>query len=398
MSEPYRDKLNLAGDAFRKGVNSARDEGPSKSFCCDLIDEFANVLEAFGLRDVDEIGAKYLSTIPTPRGLARDQNEKEIVLEIYRQFRKQLSDLDVVSLDQFISDFLAYLNSFRWEAIRRRRGFDFVFADELHLFNRQERRTLGYLVRGHTQRVAVAYDPRQSPRNSFFPEATASSGQIWIEAGLNSGAKQFELTDVFRYTPQLLDVMRDLNRMFPGFDLAEEWEITFGTSKAASGPKPTACLFATRDDMARAASTRAREIALRARRGSRIAVLCLDSDRFDRYCKAGIFQDNFISVASRDDIGLIQRYAQRAVLSMPEYVAGLQFEHVIMIDANARLVSELGGGANGLQRLVSALYLGASRAQRILEIYGDSEAGGFPGPVKDAIERGTLRQMEAVVR
>ena len=156
--------------------------------------------------------------------------EKEIVLDIYRRFRTSLIDMRVVSLDQFISDFLAYLNSFRWEAIRGRRGFDFVFADELHLFNRQERRTLGYLLRDRSQRVAVAYDPRQSPRNTFFPGAAGGADRIWAEARLDAGARQFELTDVFRYTPQILAFMRQLNRHFPADDLAEEWAITFGNS------------------------------------------------------------------------------------------------------------------------------------------------------------------------
>jgi hypothetical protein len=52
------------------------------------------------------------------------------------------------------------------------------------------------------------------------------------------------------------------------------------------------------------------------------------------------------------------------VLSMPEYVAGLQFDAVLLIDANAMLIPQLGSGLNGLQRFVSSVYLGASRAKR----------------------------------
>ena len=76
---------------------------------------------------------------------------------------------------------------------------------------------------------------------------------------------------------------------------------------------------------------------------------------------------------------------------MPEYVAGLQFHAVLLIDANANLVSALGGGINGIHRFVSAVYLGASRAKHQLEIYGDAGAGGLAVPIRDAIDRGLLK-------
>ena len=166
------------------------------------------------MRGLDEIGQRYLRARPNDRSLARNRHEKAIVLELYRRFRQQLSDMSVVSLDQFTADFLAFLNSFRWEALRRERGFDFVFADELHLFNAQERRVLGFLSRRDPpRRVAVAYDPRQSPRNSFFPEAVTERDTIWTEARLESETQPFELrNDVFQiHTPQILTFLARLN-------------------------------------------------------------------------------------------------------------------------------------------------------------------------------------------
>jgi|SRR5580700_2907367 hypothetical protein len=53
------------------------------------------------------------------------------------------------------------------------------------------------------------------------------------------------------------------------------------------------------------------------------------------------------------EIESIQKYPQRAVLSMPEHVAGLQFGAVLLLDANAALSGELGVGLNGIQRFVS---------------------------------------------
>jgi hypothetical protein len=378
---------------FIKGIEARPSQIEHRAFCYDLSDEFANVLETLGVRGIDEIANRYLGKKPSERALARNIHEKQVVLEQYRRFRKELADMGVVSLDQFTADFLAYLNSFRWETLRRERGFDFVFADELHLFNAQERRTIGYLLRDATRppHVAVAYDPRQSPRNSFFPEAVSKRDTIWTEARLNSLVSPFELTDVFRYTPTILSFLDRLNQHFPGDDLAEDWALHFRQSRVQEGPQPVASEHKSWSKMLDAVSVRARELSRQAEKGEQVAILCLDPDRFDQYRQSTRFQDGFLIIAGRDELGSLGRFRRRIVLSVPEYVAGLQFHAVLLIDANANLVSALGGGINGIHRFVSAVYLGASRAKHQLEIYGDAGAGGLAVPIRDAIDRGLLK-------
>lgn len=395
----HQDKsvINNARQPFRSAACSLADTDEHKAFCCDVMDEFSSVLEAFPVREVDEIADRYMKASPTPRSIAQTDEEKQFIFGLYRSFRDELASMDVVSLDQFIADFLGYLNSFRWNQVRQRKGFDFVFADELHLFNRQERQVLGYLARDPrlARRVAVAYDPRQSPRNSFFPEARSGRDSIWREANLSDGAQQFQLNDVFRYTPQILHFLREVNQHFPADDMAEEWGLTFGTSKVEAGEHPTARLFPGISSLGPRVAERAKELDRKLKRGQRVAVLCLDPDRFATYSKAGVFQDNFVVVSARDEVDSIKRYSGRAVLSMPEFVAGLQFEAVILVDANAGLVGRLGIGAAGLQRFISALYLGASRAKRTLEIVADASDGGFAGPIRQSISGGTVVEVKS---
>ncbi|MBB4598921.1 UvrD-helicase domain-containing protein [Xanthomonas arboricola] len=358
-------------------------------FLCDVIDEFSSVLESFGVRDLDHISDRYLKQTATYRGIAKSYNDKTLVLEFYKRFRRILSEMGVVSLDQFISDFLAYLNSFRWDAVRPRRGYDFVFADEIHLFNKQERQVFAYLMKSPTiaVRVALAYDPRQSPRSMFLAETFSSKGSIWIDAKLSSGGTKFELFDVFRYTKEILDFLRALNQKFPADDLSEELGLTFGESMKGSGNFPTARNFESKVKMAKWAS----DEALRTlRRGEgRTAVLCLDQDSFWEYTKAGLFSE-FAVITSRDEVGAVQKYIKRPVLSTPELVAGLQFDNVILLDANSTLVSKLGSGANGLQKFISLVYLAASRASISLSVCAHAEEGGFAVPINDSIQKGVL--------
>jgi hypothetical protein len=385
----YKDGCSVG---FVVGIEAALDDVRNRAFCFDLSDEFANVLETFGVRGIDEIGLRYLRARPGERALAHNQSEKRTVLELYRRFRRELLDMGVVSLDQFTADFLAYLNSFRWAALRGEKGFDFVFADELHLFNPQERRVLGLLLRDteSPRRVAVAYDPRQSPRNTFFPEAVTPSDTVWTEAKLDVGIKTFELTDVFRYTPQILAFCQRLNHNFPADDLAADWALNFGRSEVNVGPLPTAKEYPTQLAMTEAVVDRARTLLGQVSGRESIAVLCLDYERFAQYRVASLFGRGFVVIGGRDELGLIAKFRSRAVLSMPEYVAGLQFHSVLLVDANAELVSEFGGGVNGIHRFISACYLGASRAKQQLEIFADRSVGGFAEPIRDALNRKLL--------
>ncbi|MEZ5936090.1 MAG: hypothetical protein R3F54_30145 [Alphaproteobacteria bacterium] len=189
--------------------------------------------------------------------------------------------------------------------------------------------------------------------------------------------------------------MEELNQHFPADDFAEDWGITFGKSQSPDGNIPTASLFATMQEMVQQVTQSAKRVNYQLTRGERVAVLSLDHDRFDTYCRAGFFRDEFINVCSRDEIGMIQRYNKRAILSMPEYVAGLQFHTVFLLDVNAQLVTQLGGGPNGLQRFISASYLGASRAMCGLNLYADGSAGGFAEPIRAAIQSGVLRPLES---
>jgi hypothetical protein len=382
---------------FAAGLEASPGDTAHRAFCYDLSDEFANVLETLGVRALDDIATKYLQVKPSERALGKTIAEKAVILELYKHFRQQLAELNVVSLDQFTADFLAYLNSFRWDALRRDRGFDFVFADELHLFNGQERRVLGYLLReaDAPRRVAVAYDPRQSPRNSFFPEAINERDTIWSEARLESSTRPFELEDVFRYTPQILRFLARLNDQFPGHDLAEDWALNFGISRLPDGDIPVASLAKNWSGMLELAGDRARRALIRASKGEQVAILCLDPERFADYRTSTRFSSGYALISGRDEIGNVGRARKRVVLSMPEYVAGLQFSAVYLIDANASLVAQLGSGVNGLHRFVSTVYLGASRAQHTLEIFADRGAGGFAEPIRAAIASGQLTEVRA---
>lgn len=81
-----------------------------------------------------------------------ETEDRRVILMIYDRFRAFLKGMGVIGNDQMIADYLGFLDSNRWDNIRLREGFDAVFVDELHLFNRQERMTLHHLMRDDSRR------------------------------------------------------------------------------------------------------------------------------------------------------------------------------------------------------------------------------------------------------
>ena len=85
------------------------------------------------------------------------------------------------------------------------------------------------------------------------------------------------------------------------------------------------------------------------------------------------------------------------MVSQPEYVAGLQFDTVIIVDANENLVPRGMDSQLQLRRFLSNLYLGMSRAERVLEVYATDDAGGLTRHLESA-RRGGLVQLERIGR
>lgn len=75
---------------------------------------------------------------------------------------------------------------------------------------------------------------------------------------------------------------------------------------------------------------------------------------------------------------------------MPDFVAGVQFDTVFLIEVNDGEVEDGPYSTSALRRFVSTVYLGASRAERTLEIYSSEERGGPSRVLRYAINNGAL--------
>lgn len=367
-------------------------------FLWELLNEFACVLDAEGVRSGTARREQYLGEKRKNWMMfLQSREEREVVLQLYDRFRSWLRNEKAIGGDQMISDYLTHLDSFRWEATRDQEGFDAVFVDELHLFNRQERMVFRHLLRdpNAAPTVFMAYDAKQSPRDTFLglPSTDSKQYDFWRDARLGK-VEKIELVDVFRYSPQIARALSSIDQSFPGQDLDDDWPKYSGVARTEDGPVPTVCTLKSTVATYTLVFQRAKALQRKLGKNRRVAVLCASNELFKRYLDFTDLRGLFVAITSRDEASGVPHSVNKFVFSMPEFVAGLQFDTVLLIEVNRAEVPDGPYSAAALRKFVSQVYLGASRAERQLEFYSSTEHGGIASLLSSAVLEGAVRKVE----
>jgi len=379
--------------------SSISDKDPS--FIAELMNEFSSIIDAEGIRRGEESGDKYIRRGRRPNWLLSlpAEIDRRFILDVHAIYRKHLFDMNALSIDEMIADFDSFLDSNAWDRERQRAGYDAIFVDELHLFTALEKQTLQKLVKrdfdadGRPDRPSIfmAYDLKQSPRDSFIDYFAADGSILSAKSGLQN-SELVQLNQVFRYTPQIAEFLKDLDSAFPAIDIPGEWNAYVGEAELPDAVVPTIERFDTVLELLDGVFAKAKKLAKKIEGGGRrVAVLCVSEDVFDMYLPPlrGRYKTDAFLVDSRDATSELRHLGRRFVFSMPEYVAGLQFDTVFLVHIN-RSEAPKDSGIGRRRQLISNTYLGASRAENRLHIYSSDDRGG-PSDILDlAIDRGSL--------
>ncbi|MFC4214132.1 UvrD-helicase domain-containing protein [Pseudophaeobacter arcticus] len=357
-------------------------EGPGPSLLQDIANEIACVLDADRVRKGHDSGKNYLTARRESWQMPLETRaDRELMLEIYDAYRAELQSHKLFGMDQMISDFERYLVSHEWDHLRETQGFDVIFVDEYHYFNRIETMIFHNLF---APRAAVngslplfmAYDLKQS-----ISDGALNAGAARFRNPKVGESKQVELQQVYRSTGEIVSFLRQIDGAFPALnlegELASELEQYSGKSERELGAVPEIWEFDKNIELIDkvVADAKAETVRLQGR-GRQVAVLCMSMDMFRIYREAGRIKENVVRVESREDLDQLRYAKRKCVLSMPEYVAGLQFEtvYLIHVDAADWATHDLSVGAK--RRYLSRLYLGASRAANRLILVSSHERGG----------------------
>ena len=111
---------------------------------------------------------------------------------------------------------------------------------------------------------------------------------------------------------------------------------------------------------------------------------------FEKIRVAGRVSEKFVAITTREDLKELRYAKNKCVFSMPEFVAGLQFDTVFLMHADSADYEE-SRGQGARRRYVSRVYLGASRAARRIFMSSSKEHGGPSMLLENLKKNGTLR-------
>jgi hypothetical protein len=390
-------RRSRASDHIKAGIEAAPDSNENQTFCWDLMNEIAIGLDGERVRDNPSRRETYRrERRPAYRMSLPTAFDRDVILDLYDAYRASLRKSGYMSTDHVIADFLSYLESYNWEFRRERRGYDALFVDEFHLFNTLERLSFQPLLRGQIGPlpIVMAADPRQSPRETFLDLSLPlqdTGSQTQNTASKLGAGERFQLQEVFRFTPQILELLKFINQSFPVADFVTEWEMAPPTSRRQDGAVPVAEEVMDRLTQYKRAFEIARRL-LRENGTLRVAILSLSFVGFTDVSDASQFRDQATLVQSREErLPKVIYEKRRPTLSMPEYVAGYQFDHVILTDVSEKPDTEDRRSISGQRRFLSAFYLGASRAKETVTMLGLRSHGGLAEIVLKASERGIVQ-------
>lgn len=406
----------LIGDALDAAVKSPRIKLSVLSKCsqrlCDrvakpeersaLVDEFANefacVIEAENVRKGSKEAEKYLNG--SREGWQMQLPSKEdrtFALEVHEIYEAELMRQDLLSMDQMIADFSRYLATHEWRKLKERKGFDVIFFDEFHYFNRLEIMTFHNLFRKKVVETGkaplfMAYDLKQSPNDTPLT-AGGKSGAAYFKMAASGKTELVEFKTVFRSTPQIVGFLKDLDSSFPALGLEDEWQTYNAVSARDPGDIPKLVSYDTNQKLLDSVITDAlSDVRANKDGGCQVAVLCLNEHLFDIYRVSGRISEKIVALTSRDQMNDLHYARTRCIFSMPEYVAGLQFDVVYLIHADKAELAEEDYSAGLHRRVVSRCYLGASRAAKKLVIATSEERGGRSDILSTPLQEGSLRE------
>jgi hypothetical protein len=388
-------------DTFAARVEAPDGSADRRALLWDLTVEFSSVLGAERILPGANGERRYLGLIRYDWMMPLNQEaERRFVFQVYSEYIAGLTQDKLLTVDQLISDYLGYLETFSWNLLREADGYDLVFVDELHLFTEQERLALSYVTRPASDfpKLFMALDPRQSPSEVYagVPAAVVARGDSGRADSDLGKIGSVELSRVHRFTPEILKLVQHIHRSYPALDLGPDWQVDLEAvqSAAGHGAKPSVFVHDNQSEEISAVGNRVDALLSATTANQRLAVVVMDPFQLTTYADELRRKKNLrVSIIqSRDDVGTVLRYSRRSlIIGAVEYLAGLQFDYIVIAGLPAVGIT---AGVSGyhLRRTLTQLYLAVSRATRHVELHVNIEGGGLPKVLEDAVAAGVVDQ------
>jgi len=388
-------------------VRIGAQDGPGtharKRLCWSLMREFTEVIDANRLKPGINAMRRYIGIDRAGWMVPLDtKGDREFAFGIYSSYVEYLVTKQQLTIDQAVSDFRGFLESYVWNLRRRDRGYDLIFVDEFHLFNDTERLIIHLLTSESEEypKIILAMDPYQSP----FAYVTGLKEDELSHAAkeIIGNPKHLPIVDFmksYRFGPRILAFVRHIHDRVPNLvDVGHDWQYAISDDSNSTGDELPVIHFISKDDVI----SEALGIAKRLNRGGgrdekdrRVALVGIgNSDLMDVAAYlAGNPESkaNFEVVKSRDDYYQLNYSRKAIVVTSALYAAGLQFSDVVVVSTSADSPEFGPAGTGAHKATLTYLYLAITRARNTLHIVCPTDDGVLAETLKVPVNEGLAR-------
>ena len=365
-----------------------RDESENKIL---LMLQFEFSVRIKGIAEGNLDSYKKLDPITNGLPLVND-NDKEFIFRIFKEYQNALESQSVYDTDDIVLEALARLNAPLWRRERTKNGIDYIFADEVHLFNLNEQQVFHCLTKDPSLKtipICFALDYAQfiGNRGSQYTEYLESN--IAKNMCLNQ-----ELKTIFRSSQKIAELCASITAsgalLFGNFThpykICESYFTKDVEDKCVT---PELIMCENEHEMNLQITKEVKNMINTYKCDMNdIAVIFFDEELVGKYkSKIGEYSVNYING---------RQYAVKnkgVIVSTPDYINGLEFKAVIMVGVDEGRVPQTGIqdiSASFLRYIsLNRLYIACSRAQYDIRILG-VKTRGISSCLKHSIEEKTL--------
>jgi superfamily I DNA/RNA helicase len=276
-----------------------------------------------------------------PNGLPiKTEADKALVWKIYEHYRDQLVVGGQFDTDDVILTALSQLSTPIWRRRRLRDGFDMIFVDETHLFNMNELSIFHHLTKSESKfPIAFAVDRSQAIGDRGWADDIDVTSLMPLASELSVSAV-VNLNGIFRCSPDIVNLAFSITSsgasLFTNFQdpmrLAHS-NMTFEEEKRAR--HPIYVDFPTDEAMIKGAFLTAESMrdSLSSSRGD-IAIVAFNEELFHELQRQALDDNKPVEILKhRGDVEVVRRArsTSRFVLSLSDYIGGLEFDGVVLI-------------------------------------------------------------------
>ena len=332
----------------------------------------------------------YKRVPPLSTGLPiHNDADKGFVWRVYERYREQLEVGGQFDTDDIVLTALSQLSTPIWRRRRQRDGFDAVFVDETHLFNMNELSVFHHLTKTEVKfPIAFAVDRSQAIGDRGWVNDIDVS--VLVPGTKVMQTSKTDLRSIFRSSPDIVNLAFTITSsgasLFTNFEdplLKAHSNMSFAEEKKAETPSYRD--YPTDEAMIEGAFVVADEMrsSMASSRGE-IAIIAFTEDLFASLQREAGARGKPVEVLKRrndEELASRAKATGRFVLSLPDYVGGLEFDGVVLVGVDeGRVPPTLMSKRSESKAYMTysahnRLYVAISRARYRVVILGTKERG-----------------------